>query len=454
MAQPLLIGFSGGPDSTVLLDLACRLRDAAAPGFALVHAVHVHHGLQPQADEWVAHCEHECRRRQVELTVCRVRVQAQRGLEDGARQARYEAMAQTARRIGAPLLLTAHNADDRIETFLLQWLRGAGPLGLAGIAARRGLPGPGAPVQLVRPLLAIARRQIEDYVQRHELATIADPSNADPRFDRNALRLQVLPALGRIRSGFRRSTARSMDLLVEAAELLQQLALEDLAACTRDAPPRMLRLDRLAALAPARRPLVLRAWLAQCGVATPSQARVHEVLEQALGPGGEGRMLVRIGGEELRRHRGLLCLRQAHRERHPARAGGPFYWSGESELVVSGWGGVLRFFVNDEGGAAGASLRGDAPGFDAQWLRERPLELRARAGGERFKPYPLRPSKTLKHWYQEAGVPEFERAGLPLLWRDDRLIFVPRLGGDARWMEPGAGRVRIEWLGEASLLAG
>ncbi len=459
--EPVVVAYSGGPDSTVLLDLACRLRDAAASGFASVQAVHVHHGLQVDADAWVTHCEQQCRRRGVELTVCRVRVLPKRGWEDGARRARYGALAQAAERIGARALLTAHNADDRIETFLLQWLRGAGLDGLAGIAEQRALErtGPGLPVQLLRPLLEIPRRQIEQYLERHALAAVTDPSNADPRFARNALRLHVLPPLERIRSGFRKSTTRSIELIGEAADVLQELAQEGLATCTEGAPPRMLRIDRLGSLAPARRPLVLRAWLAGCGVDAPSRARLLEALDQALGAGGDGRMLIRIGSQELRRHRGLLCLRAAGKARRPAHAGEPFYWQGEPERVLGGWGGVLRFVVGGDAAArtphgrnAAAAAAVELAGFDPDWLRERPLEVRARTGGERFKPHALRPSKRLKHLFQEAGVPEFERAGLPLLWRDGQLIFVAGLGGDARLVEPGPGRVRIEWSGEPSLI--
>jgi tRNA(Ile)-lysidine synthase len=443
---PLILAYSGGPDSTVLLDLACRLRDAGAAGFGALRAVHVHHGLQDDADAWVAHCQRECAARALALDVVQVRVQASRGLEDGARTARYGALARAAVQAGARFVLTAHNADDRIETFLLQWLRGAGLEGLAGIAETRALEhdAGGPALQLLRPLLETPRRQIEEYLQRHELSAVEDPSNANPRFARNALRLQVLPPLARIRAGFRKSGARSIELIGEAAEVLQQIASADLAACTEDAPPRMLRLDRLAALAPARRPLVLRAWLAQHGEPAPSRARLLEALAQALGAGRDGRMLVRLGAQELRRHGGLLLLRPAGPARRPAGSAVPFTWQGESEVVVGGWGGVLRFHIN---GAAAA-----APGFDPAWLRACPLEVRGRTGGERFKPHSLRPSRRLKHLFQELGVPEFERAALPLLWRDGRLIFVAGLGGDARWLEPGPGRVRIEWSGEPSLL--
>jgi len=442
-AQPepagLLIACSGGPDSTVLLDLACRLRDAGHAGFAQLHAAHVHHGLQADADAWAQHCLAACARRGVPCSVHHVRVAPTRGVEDGARTARYGALLAAARAAGCGAVLTAHHADDHIETFLLQWLRGAGPAGLAGIAGQRALAQSAhAPtVQVLRPLLQLTRHALEQYLQRHELVAVTDPSNADPRHARNALRLHVLPELARIRSGFARSAVRSIELVGEAAEVLEELAQEGLAACTDGAPAGMLRLDRLAALAPVRRALVLRAWLAQQGVEAPSRARLGEALEQALGNGRDGRMLIRIGRRELRRHGGLLCLRSPGAA---ARTREVLHWGGEPELAVGTWGGVLRF------------VPADGPGFDPDWLRERPLELRLRTGGERLKPHMTRPSKRLKHLYQEAGVPEFERAALPLLWRDDRLIFVARVGADARLLEAGPGRVRIEWQGETRLL--
>jgi tRNA(Ile)-lysidine synthase len=497
----LLIAYSGGIDSTVLLDLAARLRDANAPGFARLHAAHIHHGLQPEADDWTEHCMAQCARRGIACVVKRVKVTEGRGVEDGARTARYAALLAAAREVGAVAVLTAHHADDRLETFLLQWLRGAGPAGLAGIAGQRDLhraqvadasadavadgssdsrtdssaesrTGSRADlraaahataqfaaqadantvadtethsaanaatgtVQVLRPLLAVTRRELQQYAQRHGLEVVEDPSNADPRYARNALRLHVLPALARIRSGFARSAARSIDLVAEAADVLDELAQEGLHRCTDGAPAGMLRLDRLAALPPARRALVLRAWLAGQGVEAPSRARLGEALDQALNGRADSRMLIRIGRRELRRHGGLLCLRVPGQA---ARLREVLHWSGEPELPVGNWGGVLRF------------VAADGPGFDAGWLRERPLELRGRTGGERLKPHASRPSKRLKHLYQEAGVPEFERSALPLLWRDDRLIFVARVGADARLLDSGPGRVRIEWQGETLLL--
>ena len=73
----------------------------------------------------------------------------------------------------------------------------------------------------------------------------------------------------------------------------------------------------------------------------------------------------------------------------------------------------------------------DEEGFDPAWLRETVLEVRPRGGGERFKPHPARPSKTLKRLFQDAGIPEFERGRLPLVWRKGELIYVAGLGADA-----------------------
>jgi tRNA(Ile)-lysidine synthase len=451
---PLVVAYSGGRDSTALLALACALRDARTPGFGRPHAVHVHHGLHADADAWADHCQRQCAALNAGITVIRVRVERRgTGVEAAAREARYRALAEAARDLEAAAVMTAHHLDDRLETFLLQWIRGAGLEGLAAMYVNSPLPqsanpplprsgrgagGEGAPIiPLLRPLLHVARSRIEQYVEQKGLAFIEDPTNADPRFERNAIRLRVMPELARLRSGFRAAAERSIELIAEGAEVLRDVAREDLANCTRDAPASMLRIDRLAALPDARRTLVLREWLAQAGLPAPPRARLREALQQAIHAGADARILIRIGEHELRRHHGLLCLIAPRRN-----APGPhaLQWQGEPELVVPGWGGRLIF------------TRTSDEGFDARWLGEQPLELRPRTGGERFKPHPTRPSKRLKQVFQEARIPEYERSGLPLVWRDGRLIYVAGIGPDARMLVAEGDRVRIDWVGAAPLL--
>ncbi|MFN7571217.1 MAG: tRNA lysidine(34) synthetase TilS [Betaproteobacteria bacterium] len=432
---PLLIALSGGRDSVALLDAALRLRAARAPHFAQLRAVHVNHGLQQAAVQFEAHCVALCERMAVPLDVRRTAVQRRgRGVEAAAREARYAALAQAARDCGARLVLTAHHLDDRIETFLIQWLRGAGPEGLAAFPPLRGFE---QDLLLLRPWSEVARAEIHRYVARCGLKYVEDPTNADPTLLRNALRVDVIPVLERLRPGFARAVVRSVDLVAETAAALIDVAEHDLAYCTDGAAAGTLRLDRLALLAPPRRALALRRWLAAPGREAPSRARLQQVLHQALHARADAKLLVRLGDRELRRYRGLLMLRAtsvAERDETPIQ------WNGEEDIAVPAWRGVLRFVATE------------GAGFDPDWLRAAPLALRARGGGERFKPHPTRPSRSLKREFQDAGIAEFERAALPLVWRGDELIYVAGLGADVRLIDADGPRVRLEWVPDAGLL--
>jgi tRNA(Ile)-lysidine synthase len=439
---PLLIAFSGGRDSTALLHACCSLRAVKVRAFKDLRAVHVHHGLHAQADDWAVQCVALGERVGVPVEVRRVQVERHgRGLEAAARAARYEVLAQAALAQRASLVLTAHHQDDRIETFLLQWLRGAGVDGLAAFPTARAFAD--GSVQLVRPFIAVPRVDLAAYVDRHGLPFIEDPSNEDTRLARNALRHRVLPVFSEMRPGYERATARSVDLVAEAAQVLRDVATGDLADCiagVTGASRAALRLDRLQSLSPARQALVLRQWLAQLGIEAPPRARLGEIVAQALGARSDARMLVRIGASEVRRHRGLLLLRtiDATREREGQRV----LWQGERAIEVPAWGGRLEFVEVDDG----------AEGFEPAWLRAAPLELRGRGGGERFKPNASRPSRTLKRLFQDAGVPEFERGSLPLVWRADRLIFVAGLGADVRLTDRDGPRVQLRWQPASDLI--
>jgi tRNA(Ile)-lysidine synthase len=219
---------------------------------------------------------------------------------------------------------------------------------------------------------------------------------------------------------------------------LRSVAQADLAAAADGAPDGMIWLDRVLALPPARQTAVVRAWLEAAGLEPPTRARLLELLEQSRTARSDTRLLVRVGDREVRRYRGLLLLKQADVESHDVHA---FRWQGEDEVSLPGWGGALRFQP-----VVGAE------GFDPAWLRAADLEVRPRGGGERFKPHPARPSKTLKRLFQDAGIPEFERARLPLVWRQGELIFVAGLGADVRMTDRHGERVVIEWQPDAGLI--
>lgn len=418
-----------------LLDVIARLAAVRATGVRKLTAVHVHHGLSRSADAWLAHCEAQCAARGVALVSRRVDVRRRgRGIEAAARDARYAAIAEVAREVGARIVLTAHHRDDRLETFLIQWMRGAGLDGLAAFPPSREFDDD---LLLVRPLIDASREEIDRYAALRGLEYVDDDSNEDTALLRNAVRGEILPRLDALRPGFRSAAARSIDLVSEAAEAMRSTAAADLALCVEGAPDGMLWLDRLSGLPAARRTGALRAWLAAAGIEAPSRARLLELLEQAGAARSDVRMLVRIGDREVRRYRGLLLLKEADAAARDAQA---FHWQGEDEIAIPGWGGVLKF----------SAAHGE--GFDPEWLRAEPLEIRPRGGGERFKPHAGRPSKTLKRLFQDAGIPEFDRGRLPLLWRGDQLIYVAGLGPDVRLTDSEEGRIAIEWQADAELI--
>ena len=294
-------------------------------------AVHVHHGLQKSADAWVAHCEAFCVARKVPYATRKVTVQARgRGLEAAAREVRYAALAEAAHARGAQFVLTAHHQDDRIETFLIQWLRGAGPDGLAAFPAARAFAD--GTLQLLRPFIDVPRSAIERYVRLRALDYVDDASNDDPALLRNAVRRTC--CRGSMRRGPAsepRPRARSTSS-PKAAEAMRSMAATDLAACTEDAPEGMLRLDRLSG---ARR---LRGKPARCAPGWRGRAcrrRVAHVcsksLEQARNARSDAKLLVRLGSYEVRRYRGLLLLKQAD---DASRDSHVFTWRGEEEVPL------------------------------------------------------------------------------------------------------------------------
>lgn len=252
------IGLSGGLDSTVLLHLLAShaQREALPP----LSAIHIHHGLQAAADAWPAHCRELCAALSVPLQVEYVQVASGASLEQAAREARYAAFAA---RLGADeLLLTAQHRDDQAETLLFRLLRGAGVQGLSAMPVSRAL-GAG---QLVRPLLNCSRNELLAYASEHRLSWVEDPSNADERFSRNYLRRQVLPALLSRWPQASTNMARSAAHLNEAAQLLDELAQQDMVAAQVSAEFTWLRLPSLAlpvlrCLSEPRQRNALRYWL-------------------------------------------------------------------------------------------------------------------------------------------------------------------------------------------------
>lgn len=389
VAAPLVVGFSGGLDSTVLLHWL-----AADPtiGRRGLRAIHIHHGLQAQADDWADHCQQLAAQWQLELQVIRVQVDNHgQGMEAAARDARRQAFIH-ALRAGEQLVL-AHHREDQAETFLLRALRGSGCDGLAAMQPWSRI----GPHPLWRPLLDYSRQQLHRYAQAHALRWIDDPSNADTDFDRNFLRQQVLPLLARRWPHASQALAGSAARCAQDAQLLalhDQQLLAQLAG-RHDYLP----INALTALASNQRARLIRAWLRQRG-APPLPGQQHQRLDQQVLASAHDRQ-ARVswaGGWQLRRWRDQLHLLA------PAPALDPGWqasWDGRQPLPLPD-GSVWQ-------------LHG-APGFS------RVLQVRLRQGGERLRLPGRTHATALKDCLQQAHLPPWQRLSLPLLWDGDELL--------------------------------
>lgn len=265
---PLTVGLSGGCDSVVLLHLLAGLK---RPG--LLQAIHVHHGLSPNADAWAAFCSEYCHRLGVPLTIRHVNVETGSGLglEAAARHARYAVFAEAA----PGSLLLAHHRGDQAETVLFNLLRGAGVTGAAGIPVERTWGG----LRLLRPLLDIPRSDIEAYAGAAGLTWITDESNADTTLTRNFLRHEALVGLSQRFPAAEASLAQAAANFAEAVVLLDELAELDWQQVGDGAAAKMAALRGLAL---PRLKNLLRYRLRCLGWQVPVASRLDEFARQLL----------------------------------------------------------------------------------------------------------------------------------------------------------------------------
>lgn len=416
--QTLLAAFSGGLDSRVLLEVLAALRGQL--GFNL-RAMHIHHGLSPNADAWSRFCRETCDALGVPLETVHIDIAKNNGLgiEAAARKARYQALLNNT----ADYVVLGHHQDDQAETMLLQLLRGAGAKGLSAMANHD------AQRRLLRPLLDIARSDILDYAQQHGLQWIEDESNLDTGYDRNYYRHEVLPVLERRFPAAKQTLARAAAHIAEAAGLLDELAEIDaklyVSGCQLD-------IAGLANISEARARNLLRWWLSSQQQVLPSTLRLQEMLRQLLSakPDAGIRLAVNSGGGVwLRRYQGMAYLTTELPSVPIALC-----WQGESELQLPD--GSRLVFERTTG-----------RGLAVERLGINKLRISQRNGGERFKPEMAKPTRTLKHLLQDANIPPWQRERLPLIYCDDMLAVVPGIGVACTLQaSPHEAGLVIEWL--------
>ncbi len=413
------VALSAGLDSTVLLHAMSRvISDLEPRGKHHLRAIHVHHGLYPDADAWTEAARAQAGSLGCDFQVLKVSVQKEPGqsLEDCARQVRYQALMQAMDE--GEVLLTGHHQDDQLETVLLQLMRGAG---VAGLAAMPFIAAFGSGCHF-RPLLDFPREELRHWACQRGVEWIEEPSNRDTNFDRNYLRHQVLPALKQRWPAAARGASRSARYCGEARGLLEQLAEDDYQRCSIDGD---LLVQELLALDPPRTGNLVRYWVGRAGLPNPPAHVLALLPEQVLKAKPQALPCLSWQGAEIRRYRGRLIIQ-------PTQApppGGSLPWSAKTVLELPGGLGQLSL------------VEGPGPGLDPGALRGKKIEVRFRRGGEKLRLAGREGSHGLRDLFQDAGVLPWMRDRVPLVYADGRLAavgqfwvereFASTAGGDA-----------------------
>ncbi|ELY3771695.1 tRNA lysidine(34) synthetase TilS [Cronobacter dublinensis] len=415
--RQLLVAYSGGLDSTVLLHQLVRLREAC-PALRL-RAIHVHHGISPNADRWAAHCQAMCHRWQVPLELAYVELREEGlGVEAQARKARYQAF--EAALAPGEALVTAQHLDDQCETLLLALKRGSGPAGLAAMPAE--LPFAGSVI--LRPLLNTPRAQLEAWADRHKLLWIDDESNQDDRYDRNFLRLRILPALEARWPHFTQAAARSAQLCGEQEQLLDELLAPELAALMEG---KTLAIAPLESMSERKRAALLRRWLAALNAPMPARATLQRIWDEVAQSREDASPRLKVGDNEARRYQGRLWWIKARRGQRQTI----IPWQDASRpLLLPQALGALAF--GSEGDAVRApraqealSVRFSAPGT---------LYI---VGRDRGRP--------LKKLWQELQMPPWRRETTPILFYDEQPICAPGLFVTREGQTQNEPGLRLAW---------
>ena len=395
----IIVGYSGGMDSHVLLHYLKNHLDKSP------HALHINHGLSNDAEMWQSHCREVCSNLEVDLSVIKVAVSNRGSIEAAARTARYHAFENFLQE--DDLLILAHHQDDQTETVLLHLLRGDSPFGLLGMPQRRAM----GRANLLRPMLQMAKVDIESYARTHSLVWIEDESNRDTRMDRNYLRHQVLPLLkvrwpglqGKLDASFRRSK--------EVMEVIDSIAANDFSRLI--VKSHRIDLAQLRELPRLRQRNLLRVWFRQHDIVEIPPVRFLDAGLDSLLNGKKGSApLLNWQNLQLRRYGGFLYLLPVMQNKS---RGARYVFMDKSGRPVAGK--PVATVVMANGVVTAESTLGH--GLCVADFGK--LSVRLRQGGEKIR---FSKNRSLKNVLQENNIPAFLRDFIPLIYNNEELVAI------------------------------
>ncbi len=393
------VAYSGGMDSHVLLLLMSQLQQESS-AFEL-RAIHIDHGLQDESAQWAEHAETVCQQLEVPLLVEQVSVDSDdEGPEAAARKARYARFSETL--YASEHLLLAQHAEDQAETFLLQALRGSGLDGLSGIPKKRRF----ATGYMGRPLIACSQESLREVAENNALDWIEDPSNTSEQYDRNYLRLNVMPLLQSRWPALAQTLGRSAHRCAAASQTLLGLAQQDLDTATIDGSAE-LSLSALKELPRERAYNVLRLCVRQRGLRMPRLQDLIQVMANLVEASDDSHGVVNVRDYVFRRHKDRLYLLLPSADTQPFH----YDWLAPFDpLEIAETGLTL---TREQCLEKGIELSPDAS-----------VTVKSRSGGELLKMGEPAFHKAVKKILQESSVPPWIRDTIPLIYIDGKLAAV------------------------------
>lgn len=412
--ERVLVAVSGGPDSvamlSVLSELAKELRLA-------LHVFHLNHQLRRSATADAEFVGDLAERMGVPATIisfdvgayCRER---KLGIETGAREVRYRLMEEVAREVGAQKIATGHTLDDQVETFLMRLVRGAGPTGLRAIPPVRG--------RYVRPLIDAARNQVLEYCMTRALDFRVDATNQVPDQPRNLLRLEIIPAFKRLNPNLEFTIGRSIEILADEDEYMLGAAIEAFNELAHKAEG-AIRIDRERFLALpgaiARRVIRLAVETLEPEAPSVDARQIEEALRQLRRGGGVEVHIV--GG--LNFHREYDEFVVTKRLSPPPEVRRPLDVPGRADVPELGLVLESKLVARDELGEPPSGERSAA--IDAASVKGG-LLVTTPIAGDAFHPFGMRGTKKLSDFFIDGKVPKADRAKVPVVRCDDRIVWV------------------------------
>ena len=394
----IFIAYSGGLDSAVLLHSIFSNKEHF-PDKKII-AVHVDHGLQDASSLWAQQCEQIAVGLGVDFRLVQLQINKNPGesIELAARNARYREFEQILKE--DDVMLFAHHADDQVETFLQQALRGAGVQGLSGIPESRSL-GKGC---LLRPLLDVSRAELEEYAQVNQLQWVEDPTNHESDFDRNLLRNEIIPQLEKRWPGAKKGILRSLSHCREAS---QQIDDETNNLLTGIVQENQLLVAELSKLDFVQQKNAIRLWIRNNNIVLPNAERLESGIKALIGAAVDKNPVLDWDFGVIRRYQGMLYIEKMECQ------------SVREELS---WDMCSVIKIDMETALEPMCVSGI--GLNKQYASSGDITIRYRKGGERCRPFGRKGSHELKKLFQEYKVPPWMRDKIPLIYIGDEIAAV------------------------------